>query len=410
MSKPPPPSTSLHDLPDELLFHIGAHFTNRTRNTDLSALALVSRKWRTIAQEWLLKAPRFNLTYIDVYLWELGHHSHLIPQIRALEIWSTSVSRVSRDEAGLSVKKYTPIPAPPLLLQRQALFEKCAEIIEHYGDTGRHKHEWRDALQDDVVPALFGVLLCILPNLASLKLGNAWLMDFPIFRQILSADVRAEYYSPPGWRHGYMAGAIAAVADKLEILDIPADMTAMYFCARAATVFDYRRFTNLKELGVSMKALGGYTPLPWPSPKPKEILPKGLEVLRISEATQYTTTIINQLCHSKNSGHFDSLKRVEIYHQLQHDLTDKLATVLMCLSPVEDVHRVCAHAGVALYIYFPGYCMHTWELGDTPWSLREEGKGVLRNAERGIHKLPMADVAFPALELEWDGDGDAVME
>jgi hypothetical protein len=405
-----PPRATLHDLPDELLLHIGAQFTHLRRNHDLSALSLVSRKWRTIAQEWLLKAPRFNLTYIDLYLWELAHKPHLIPQIHTLEIWGTSAGRVTRDEHGLSVKKYTPTPAPPLLLRRQLFLEKCVEVIEHYGDTPRHKHKWRDALQDDVVPALFGVLMCILPNLTSLKLGNAWLMDFPIFSQILSADVRADYYSPNGWRHRYLAGPLGVVAGKLEVLEIPADMTALYFCSRAATVFDYRQFTNLKELGVSMRALGGYATRPHAPPEPKEILPRGLEVLRISEATQYTANFINALCLAKNTGYFTKLKRVDIYHAIHHNMTDELASILMCLTPVEDVHRVCASAGVALYLYFPGWRMHTWEIGATPWSLREEGRGVLRNAERSVYNLPMADVAFPAFQLEWDVDGDAIME
>jgi hypothetical protein len=64
----PYPRTTIFDLPHELLLHIGAQFTHLKRNRDLASLSLVCKKWRIIAQEWLLKEPRFNLTYIDKYL------------------------------------------------------------------------------------------------------------------------------------------------------------------------------------------------------------------------------------------------------------------------------------------------------------------------------------------------------
>ena len=115
MFRPPP---SIYDLPDELLLNIGAQFTHLDRNSDLTNLALVSHRWRPIAQEWLLKYPRFNLTYIDQYMWELGHRPHLLAQVRSLEIWSTSAGRVRRDERGMSIKEYTPVKAPFALLRR----------------------------------------------------------------------------------------------------------------------------------------------------------------------------------------------------------------------------------------------------------------------------------------------------
>jgi hypothetical protein len=74
-SSPDRERTTINDLPDELLLNIGAHFTNLNRNRDLRNLALTSKKWKPIAQEWLLIEPRFNLTFIDGYMWEMGHRS-----------------------------------------------------------------------------------------------------------------------------------------------------------------------------------------------------------------------------------------------------------------------------------------------------------------------------------------------
>ena len=59
---------TIQELPEEILFNIGAQFISLSRNRNLANLALASRKWRMVAQEWLLKEPLFNITYIYKYI------------------------------------------------------------------------------------------------------------------------------------------------------------------------------------------------------------------------------------------------------------------------------------------------------------------------------------------------------
>lgn len=65
--------TTIYDVPDEIWLQIGAQFTDLERNRDLSNLSLVWKKWQAVAQEWMLKVPRFSLTNIDRYLGEIAH-------------------------------------------------------------------------------------------------------------------------------------------------------------------------------------------------------------------------------------------------------------------------------------------------------------------------------------------------
>jgi hypothetical protein len=109
---------------------------------------------------------------------------------------------------------------------------------------------WGIALFCDCMPALFSVLLCMLPKLQELRVSNTWLIDFPMFIHVLSCNIT--YVQPAGRRHGYPAGVLSA---KLQVLNVPADMTSLWFSTQINTVFDFRRFSELKKLGISMKAL-----------------------------------------------------------------------------------------------------------------------------------------------------------
>jgi hypothetical protein len=76
---------ALESLPNELLLHIAAQFTNLTRNEDLANLSLVSHRFQVIAQEVLVRKPKFNLIHIEKFMWELGRRPHLRLQVRSLE-------------------------------------------------------------------------------------------------------------------------------------------------------------------------------------------------------------------------------------------------------------------------------------------------------------------------------------
>ncbi|CAO2654019.1 Nn.00g107520.m01.CDS01 [Neocucurbitaria sp. VM-36] len=412
------PPRSVSDLPDELLLHIGAQFTHLDRNADLTNLALVSRRWRPIAQEWLLKCPRFNLTYIDQYMWEIGHRPRLLAQVRSLEIWSTSEARVRRDERGMSVKEYKPVKAPFGLLMRREMMEKCAVIITHFAHKKKEKDEWLDALRNDVVPALFGVLLCILPNLKDLKLGNAWLMDFPFFSTMLASYPGMQFMMPAAWEHSFLAGALTPLLSRLDCLEVPADMVSMYVHSRTTRIFDFRRFVRLKELGVTMRVLSGFGMGRYTPPNPSSIFPASLEVLRISEASELTAGFLDNVCRAKKAGNFLGLRRIEVYHAEGIEWTKTSAELNMTPDPVEDVRVMFKDAGLELYLYFPSWRLRTWKVGGTPWRLNME-RGRLRCAEMVRCRESMifgaVDAFFSTVgleqvfEAEWDRDGDAVM-
>jgi hypothetical protein len=413
--------TGIDDLPDELLLGIGAHIAGLDRNRDLANLALVSRKWRAIAQEWLLKEPRFNITYIDQYRWELSHRSELLGQVKSLEIWSTSEGRIQYQEDGRPERKYTKIPAPTAWDRH--FKTRCKAIITKFARDERNRWLWKRALKEDVIPALFGVLLCMLPNLRYLKLGDGWLMDFPIFSTMLCHEVATSLHAPYEWQHKYLAGALAHLSPRLQLLEAPAEMATLFFF-HAATVFDFRPFQQLKEVDITMEAL-------WHSaglrrhhqlPDPRKVFPPTLEVLRISEALPYTPIFLKDLCTAKKGGHFPSLRRVEVYHMENMKRTEILGKSYLGPSPVKDVQDMFCAAELEVYLYFPGWSeLRTWEIGATPWRLKEEGtlgKGEIQTMRKLLEAqgprfcegyLDVVAQAFPGSEAEWDADGDAVM-
>jgi hypothetical protein len=306
------PRRTIHDLPDELWILIGAKFTHLRRNRDLANLSLVSKKWRAIAQEWLLKRPRFNLTHIDKYLWELGHHEHLHPQIHSLEIWSSSENRIPCDANGAPTREYKLTPAPQW---NPEFFTECKDIIRYWAKDKKYRVCWFTALHQDCVPALFCVLVCILPNLEELKLGNAWLRDFPVFGNMLSPNVNAARTLAAPYGFDYMNCALDLLLPRLVVLEVPADMSSVHDSMYATTLFNFHKFNSLKEVGITMMALWlrpsarRITP-----PDPREIFPPSLEVLKISEATWATLAFLQNLCLAKIGGHYPALRRVEVYY------------------------------------------------------------------------------------------------
>ncbi|KAH7091612.1 hypothetical protein FB567DRAFT_519048 [Paraphoma chrysanthemicola] len=404
--------TTLHDLPDELLLNIGAQITHRRRNIDLASLSLVSSIWRPIAQEWLLKKPRFNLTYIDKYLWEVGHHAHLLPQIQSLEIWSKSELRVHYSPTtGAPYREYDAITA---LDWYPSFVAKCDELIEDYALDKQHARKWRDALHDDCVPALLGLLICTLPNLQTLHLGDAWLMDIPLMSVMISPEAKQHTMLPLEWLHSFLAGAANTLYSSLQVLDIPADMSSIWFLSRMPTIFDFRPFENLREIGITMKAL-------WWCPRrtqigppdPRELLPVSLEVLRISEASIKTPTYLANLCAARKGGHFPQLRRVEVYYMNHYDVMIDTAQQFREPHPLWDLQKAFSGTEMELYVYFPAHELKTWEIGGAPWRLKQETTVWREKLESAFRKrmgpFGVRERIWPVVEMEWDVDGDAVM-
>jgi hypothetical protein len=405
------PKTTIHDLPDELLFHIGAKFTHLKRNSDLASLSLVSKKWCAVAQEWLLKEPRFNLTYIDQYLWELGHHEYLHAQIRSLEIWSDNEDRLPHNSRGGPTREYSPIRARHLNVE---FMEQCKNVISYWATTYQCELQWHAALYFDCIPALFGVLICILPNLRELKLGNCWLIYFPIFSNILSPDARSRLMQPPAWKQSFTNGAMSLLLIRLKVLEVPTDMSRIFFLG-ISTVFDFRGFKNLKEIGMSMKPL-------WLFPgsrgvaalDPRELFPTSLELLKISEATWTTPVFLQYLCHAKTGGHFPVLRRLEVYSMtpLKSVEEEYAARYFGVSHPVSAVQPWFKAAEVELYMYFPPWSLKTWEIQGIPWHLREEHDVFAAAIQIGHKKdkgfFVVAEDMSKAFEGEWDKRGNSV--
>lgn len=411
--RPQTTRTTIHTLSNEILINIVASFTHFYRNGDLAALALVNKRFRPIAQEWLLKAPRFSLTHIDKYLWELGHHAHLLPQIRVLEIHSASDNRIQKDERGMPKREYTPVPRPVEPPWSEKFVEKCEEVIRCSGKDEKNVRRWSKCLEEDCIPALLGILLCTLPNLEELLLGDTWLMDMPIFASMCSPDVYASGLGPREWRHGYLKDVLDTLAPRLRVLEVPTDMSSLWFSHRTGTVWDFRRFENLKDVGLTMRALWwsprrGRTP-----PDPREVFGPRVEVLRITEATLFTSSFLNMLCTAKKGGHYPRLRRVELYYMEPRKEVEGMACLFRTTCPVEGVQRMFREAEIEIYVYFPEWALRTWEVGSVPWRLRDE-KGLFEQAQWRAYKkvtgpFGLLDDFYDVFEAEWDADGDAVM-
>jgi hypothetical protein len=152
-------------------------------------------------------------------------------------------------------------------------------------------------------------------------------------------------------------------------------MSSLYLY-RAATVFDFRPSQQVKELGITMKAL-------WHSagmrhhhklPEPREVFSPTLEVLRISEASPYTPIFLKHFCAAKKGGRLPSLRHVEVYYLAPRAAKSHLQTNTNVRNQLHTCNTVFRQAKLELYLYFPGWGEHrTWEIGGTPWRLREEG-------------------------------------
>ncbi|KAH9861693.1 hypothetical protein J1614_011446 [Plenodomus biglobosus] len=400
--------TTLANLPDEILLNVCAQSTQLTRNTDLANLSLVSKQLRPIAQEWLLKEPRFDLAHIDSYMWELFNRPNLPCQVRSLEIWSTSDGRVKRDARGLTRNEYPQIKVTEELLQKTRYLQELLTLHINQNDA-----EALEAIVEDVVPALFCNLLINLPRLQELKVGDAWLMDFPIFERMLSSFTANMLYLPVEWDNTFSLHAYVHLMPRLTVLNVPTDMTSMFFSDLVQAIFDFRPFTALKVLGLSMKALHNSC-FKKPATSPQKFLPASLEVLQISEATHVTAEFLSNLCTAKKKGHFPALKLVEVYHQWHlRGCVRRAAVSPATLHPVIDVRNDFKAAKMGLLLHFPPWTFRTWEAGGTPWSLKLHN-GALSEAELKVQNEELEGapntVGSPTFREEWDHDGDTVMK
>ncbi|KAF2656419.1 hypothetical protein K491DRAFT_757524 [Lophiostoma macrostomum CBS 122681] len=403
-------------LPNELLLEIGDRIRGPHRNSDLASLSLVSRRLRPIGQENLLCEPAFNLTHLHTFLRELGHHYYLIPKIKCLEILSSAKGRVPHQEllnvdlgAALEVEEYPALPCPWELFALSNFRARCVDVINYFLKEGDYRRNWHTALNADIVQALLGVLLVILPNLKSLHIGASWLMDWPIFSSLTPPGVKI--VEPEGWDHKWLSPVLQKLQAELQALEFPADMAAFVAEYRTVALFDFRGFKKLKHLSLSSATFCSQTRQP--PPNPARLLPTSLELLRMSECTPATINFMNEICLAKKHGKFPSLKRVELYFWSSVRIICSAARRRRDPHPVHDVRRMCADAEIELYLYFPMLKLSTRDLGRAPWSIREEGISKLKAVElAACSRNPLLDPRWLApepFELTSDLEGDIVM-
>jgi hypothetical protein len=291
-----------------------------------------------------------------------------------------------------------------ILDNMQALKEKCEEIINFFASNAVHRLVWTQALSTDIVSALIGILILGLPNLRELYLGPSWLMDYPFFSQIPSQEIRNIY--PSWWEHLYLTPVLKQLQSRLTVLEFPANFKGFYFTGMPRAIFDFRGFQHLTELNISMKALFWTSLAPWRSPAdPSTILPRSLEVLRVSECNETTANFANQLCLLIKQGQFPALRRVELYFEHWRQKIEMDAEEFRCMHPVKDTRKIFLDVGLELYLYFPGVEWNTPKFGSTPWSCRAEG--LLQEAESIA--LNLQGVSFNTFEVKVDREGDVEM-
>jgi hypothetical protein len=232
-------------------------------------------------------------------------------------------------------------------------------------------------------------------------------MDWPIFSSLTPVGVRI--IEPGGWKHKWLSPVLRKLQPELQVLEFPANMAAFVTNHGAVALFDFRGFKNLKYLSVSSSAWCSFPRRP--PPNPVQLLPKGLEMLRMSECTSPTINLINEICLAKKQGNFPSLVRIELYFSRSVRFICDAAQRRRNPHPVNDTPRICADAGIELYMYFPICCLSTRGVGRTPWSLREEGIWKLKEAEHlAMHpEQGPGWLELEPFELGSDLDGDILM-
>ena len=366
---------NFHDLPNELLLEIARQVRGRYRNSTLASLSLVSRKFRPIAQEALIQQPCFKITYIDRFMLEMFRQNYVIPKIQSLELWSTDENRRLKQDLDVVQRQaayqfsYKAVACPPDLMERFNL-EGCHEMMKYYSKDKHDERKWLAALKSDVVPALLALLLVSLPKLKELRCVALWLMDFPILSAMRSVEVVDTH--PFEWEHNFLAGVMEKVGPRLEVFEVPTNLSYMYFMGRPASLFNYTLLVGLKELTVSMEVLYYNGRLRRPSPWPVPLLPPNIRTLRISEGSLMTTLLVEDICKVKKAGKsLQSLQRVDVIYDRPYTQVLTAASLKNQLDPVYDMKSFCASAELAISLYFPGTRIVSSEVNRSLWSLRE---------------------------------------
>lgn len=308
-------------VPDELLLEIAALITGPHRNTWVINLALTSRRFRPIAKESLLCAPSFHIAHIHRVLHLLSRRPALLPKIRVLELFGSSEGRIPYAQTTDVAYFQRKPPSYPSIcfsdpLQKVELCKRLEKAFADHVDEDWKTAAWSDRVRKDIIPNFLAVLLLILPNLRELKCAASWLMDFAVFDGCMTPEASITRYPARlavYRRHLYFIAA--KLQQRLEVLEFPADLANFDIIMAPSEIFDFRGFTQLRELTLTTRLLH------WPQHRrvvadPVCVLPRSLELLRISEANERTGEFVHYLCDARaRRGHFPALGRIELYYE-----------------------------------------------------------------------------------------------
>ncbi|OAL51567.1 hypothetical protein IQ07DRAFT_506101 [Pyrenochaeta sp. DS3sAY3a] len=298
------------DLPDELVHLVARHLRSSKRNDALLCFALVNRRTSIFAKEVLLKEPRFNICYLGSYLHELFRAPQIRRQVVELEMYDTRAYGELLKYSSHDLYPRHRWGDPGTLNNNPKFAAFVREVVDKFALTEGHKAEWLHALDNDVLPACLGVLVCVLPKLKVLDLLETYLVTQPMFSNILATDVVRAGYSPEAWRQPYLAGAMKVLQQRLQVLLMPSEMVSVDWDAMFHhSAFDYQGFQRLTELSIPMESLENCT-------DGSDYLPKSLEVLRVVEANHDIICYIVDVWASKTNGTLPNLRRLELYFRV----------------------------------------------------------------------------------------------
>ncbi|ORY17339.1 hypothetical protein BCR34DRAFT_597125 [Clohesyomyces aquaticus] len=280
-------------LLNELLLEIALKFEGRNKNQDLKSLSLVSKRLCIAGQEALTTAPSFLLEMIHHYMYHLCHNSHLPHKAKKLEITSNTQARMETARG-----RYAKIPFPRELTRVRADFlTVCRDVILANTSPGSAERlDWCHALSYDIVPALFAVLITVLPNLKEFLVGANWLMDFPIFRYKISPFLLTN----------------DRIKLRLKTLEFPLESRRVSFGNNNLGPFTFVDFHSFRRLSLSAQT---FFPSRNPPTCPSTILPASLELFRLTDMIRDYGSHIRTMIRAKTAGqHLLNFSRLELFY------------------------------------------------------------------------------------------------
>jgi hypothetical protein len=303
-SDPPPPvSSQLLALPEELLLKVAEHLSNsvkyRNPQGDLLNFALTCKSLTPLAREVLFQAPILNSSKTPALLATLIKYPDLQGKIRGLTI----ESRETRS------RQAEPTPIRPL---DAGLLRACVEHIRTLPTFNQAiKHAWvADIKRNEFTypGTLLSLLFTMLPKLTALYLGGSTLVNFLLFHGPLPNVSDAKM--PAAWSNGpNLTLVLRLLGPKLKVLELPnsfhiSPKSQSWQAPDVSGILSY--FPNLRHLVMPSNAVYDTAC--------EDIIGSKLERLTLTDAGDpEMDNWVHDLWRSK-AQYFPNLTKVEMYY------------------------------------------------------------------------------------------------